>query len=185
MNKLIRIAAVSAFLLAILALGMKGTAWATKLGGVNQAPVANGSNPGLPLEARPQGTVITNPPIVPIIPVTDGGQGITVGSCATVLIPSPVANVRYLGTTVNQSQLPTPLVGNLVSCGIQISAKFSGNLGAETQVCFPIPPGKTGFAYYWDGTQWVKTTSPAQNNQSCVTVPVSAPNPVFTALFDQ
>jgi len=90
-----------------------------------------------------------------------------------------------LGTAVNQAQLPTPLVGNLVSCGIKISAKFSGNLGAEAQVCFPIPPGKVGFAYYWDGTQWVKTTLPVQDNQSCVTIPATAPNPVLTALFDQ
>jgi hypothetical protein len=214
MNKIIRIVVVLAFLIAIVALGMKGTAWAGKLGAGNQSPAASGYDQGSHVGSRQVGTVATTNLIIPIT----GGQETTVGSCATVLINSAPADVSYIslvfvyppdqngfltywdGTQWVRAKSVLPFTdlaevhpGTMMSCGIKIDATPIDNLGAEVQVCFPIPPNQTGYAYYWDSTLvvtatlegWVKTTLEAKDNQSCVNIPASAGNPAFAALFDK
>ena len=179
--KVLRFVFVLAFLVGFVAIGMNGTAWASKVGSSYQSPVANGNSQGLPVPARPQGTVNTTGPVVPL---TDG-QTITVGSSATVLVESGLAGVSYTGSVVADTDLPTGFKGNLLSSGIKIDASQGTTLGAPVTVSFPIPPGKTGFAYYWDGSQWVKTTLEVQDGQSSVVIPAGAPNPTFAALFDK
>ncbi|MCJ7585647.1 MAG: hypothetical protein MUO30_12880, partial [Anaerolineales bacterium] len=171
MNKIIRIVVVVAFLIAIVALGMKGTAWAGKLITVNQSPAASGYDRVSNVGSRPQGSV-TTPNL--IIPVT-GGELATIGSCATVLINSAPADVSYISlvfvyppdqdgfltywdgtqwvkakSVLPFTDLANVLPGTMMSCGIKAEATPINNLGAEVQVCFPIPPDQTGFAYYWD-----------------------------------
>jgi hypothetical protein len=183
MNKIPRVVVVLAFLLGIVALGMKGTVWANKLGDSNQAPAANGLDQGLSAGARPKGTVNTGNPNVPLTV----GQTATVGSCATVKLISASPDFKYTASAVNKNEFAKDYPGNLMSCLIKIKAVPANNktLGAELLVCFPVAPTQTGFAYYWDGTQWMKTTLAVKDGQSCIDVPTSAPNPLYVAMFDK
>jgi hypothetical protein len=183
MNKVFRILVVLAFLLVILALGMKNTVWADKLGAVNQSPAANGFDQNLPAGSRPQGTVITGNPNVPLTP----GQNATVGSCSTVLLKNGSADFKYTASATNKNEFNKSYPGNLTSCLIKVMVVPANNKtqGADLQVCFPLAPAQTGVVYYWDGTQWVKTTLAVKGNQACIDVPSSAPNPLYTAMFDK
>ena len=189
MNKFIRIAAVLAFLLAIVALGMQGTAWASKLGDNNPAPAANVPDQGLSVVSRPAGTVTTGNTNVPLIV----GQNVAVGSCAMVLLNSGATNVQYTASAVDESAFSLAFPGNgfpsrLESCLITITGTpvpSDKKLDATLQVCFPIAPTENGFAYYWDGTQWVKTTLAAKNLQSCIDIPTTVPDPLYTAMFNK
>jgi hypothetical protein len=192
MSKLLRIVLVFIGLAGLTVIGVQGAAWADKLGiggpgpaavaAVQGLPAAIGAQQVLPAAARPQGTVITVPPVVDIKP----GQLAIVGNCATAFTASAPAGVTFTATVVDSTALPGPVPGTLLSCGLRIDARpASAALGAEIQVCFPIPPTKTAVASHHDLTQWVKTTQAVTNGQSCVAVPVSDPNPAFTALFEQ
>jgi hypothetical protein len=189
MNKLIRIAAVLVFLIVIVALGMQGTAWASKLGVNNPAPAANVPNQGLPLVSRPAGTVTTGNTNVPLIV----GQNVAVGSCAMVLLETAAPNVQYTASAVDEGAFSVAYPGNgfpsgLGSCLIKIDGlpvPSDKKLDATMQVCFPIPPTKNGLAYYWDGTKWVKTVLAPKDLQSCIDVPTSAPDPLYIAMFNQ
>ena len=182
MNKSIRILLAFVVFAAIVAIGINGSAWADKLNIASQAPAASGPSREGSAQPRQDGTV---PATNYVIPVTGGSGPLVVGSCATVSIDSEPPNVAYTASVVPANTLAQVLPGKVVSCGIKIEAKPSSNLGAEAQVCFPIPPSQADFAYYYDGTQWVKTTLGAQEGQSCVNVPKTAGNPAFAALFDK
>lgn len=166
----------------IVVAGIGAPAWADRLDLGVAGPAAGGEQVG-PSTGRPKGTVQTTGGVIPIT----GGTQITVGSCATVTILTPQVGVPYLASVVPADGLPTGLPGTLLSCGIKIEAKGkpSAVLGAAAQVCFPIPPTQDGFAYYWDGAQWVKTTLETAAGQSCVEIPASAPNPAYAGLFEQ
>lgn len=202
MGKGIRIVLVLVGLAVIGVLGMQGVAWAQRLGIGGLAPAVGASVQGLPAaslpqqalptanvpapgplaESRPQGTVITVPTVVDIIP----GQMAIVGNCGTAFTTSAPAGVTYTATVVDSTTLPGPLPGTLLSCGVRIDAKPAITaLLTEMEVCFPIPPTKTALAQHHNQTQWLKTTEEIKNGQSCVTLPVDDPNPTFTALFEQ
>ncbi len=134
----------------------------------------------------PAGTVSINPGPLSI-PVTGGGQEITLGSCATVKIvtpPVPPAGVTYTVFVVPVEVLPKALPGNLISCAVKIVATpASATLGANVEVCFPVPPTQAGFAHEWQGP-WQKTDIlPTNNGQSCVIVPADAVNASYAGLF--
>jgi hypothetical protein len=149
----------------------------------------------LPAPPRQTGTTVINPgpqniPVTgagPGIPVTGGGQVITIGSCATARIvtpPDPPAGVTYTAVVVSADDLPKALPGKLISCAVKIVATpASATLGANVQVCFPVPPTQAGFAYDWLGP-WQKTDTLPTNGQSCVIVPASAVNASYTGLFN-
>ncbi len=192
MGKTIRILAVIAGILLIVALAMQGTAWADRLGlkpstgaqeaAILGAPPADAPQQVQPAEARPQGTVITVPVVVEIVP----GSMVIVGNCATAFTVTAPLGVTFTASVVDQPALPPNLPGNLLSCGIRVDAKpVSATLGTEIQLCFPIPPTKTALAYGHDTQQWVQTTEPVSSGQSCVKLPVDGPNPSFAALFQQ
>jgi hypothetical protein len=192
MSKLLRIVLVLIGLAGLTVIGVQGAAWADKLGIGGPGPAAGAAVAGLPAAnlpqqilpapARPQGTVITVPPVVNITP----GQLAIVGNCATAFTASAPAGVTFTATVVDATALPGPIPGTLLSCGVRIDAKpVLTALLAEIEVCFPIPPTKTAFAQHHDQTQWLKTTEEIKNGQSCVTLPVNDPNPTFTALFGQ
>ncbi len=203
MSKAVRFLAVLAGFAIIAVIGFQGPAWASRLGiggpvapadtSSGQAVPTSGPVPqslaaagapdlGLPEAPRPQGTVPLPPPTVTITP----GSKAIVGNCATAFMTSAPAGVVYTATLIDQTLLPGPFPGTLASCGIRIDAQpVSATLGAEIQVCFPIPPTATALAYHHDQQQWVQTTAAVQNGESCVTVPVGDPNPTFSALFEQ
>jgi len=153
---------------------------AASAGQAGQAAVG-GLEAGLSVAGRPQGTVVTTGPVVPLT----GGTIVTVGSCATVLIISPPTGVEYSASVVVAGDLAKELPGQLLGCGIKVDAKPGATLGAQAQVCFPIPPSQAGFAYYWDGVHWVKTTLEPKDAQSCVNIPETAANPAYAGLFDK
>ncbi len=202
MSKAIRFLVVLAGFAIIAVIGIQGPAWASRLGiGGPAASVGTSAQTltivaapaqdqlavgapdlGLPEAPRPQGTVPLPPPTVTITP----GSKAIVGSCATAFMTSAPEGVVYTATVVDQTLLPGPFPGTLAGCGIRIDAQpISATLGAEIQVCFPIPPTKTALAYHHDLQQWVKTAAQVQNGESCVMVPVGDPNPAFSALFEQ
>lgn len=202
MSKGIRVLAVLAAFVVIAMLGIQGPTWAARLGvggpaanvgqSVQALPTASlpSQDPAaasapqalLPAESRPQGTVPLPPPTIELVP----GQKLTVGNCATAFLTSAPAGVVYTATVVDQTLLPGSFPGTLLSCGIRIDAQpASATLGAEIQVCFPVPPTKTALAYHHDVQQWVQTALPTQDAESCITVPVNDPNPTFSALFGQ
>lgn len=202
MGKALRVLAVVAGMGIIAAIGIQGPTWASRLGlgglaapeGASVAGLPAASAPvqgqpqveapvqGQPAAARPQGTVPLPPPTVTI----SAGQKVIVGNCATAFMTSAPAGVIYTATVVDQTLLPGSFPGNLVSCGIRIDAiPVSAALGAEIQVCFPIPPAQTALAYHHAGEQWVQSTEAVQNGESCVTIPVDDPNPAYSALFEQ
>ncbi len=192
MGKAIRILAVLAGILLIVALAMQGTAWADKLGIKAPAGAIDPSVAGLsaigapqavaPAEARPLGTVITVPTGVDIVP----GALAIVGNCATAFTATGPAGVSFTATVVDPTQLPATLPGTLLSCGVRIDAKpVNPTVGAEIQLCFPVPPTKTALAFDHDLEQWTKTTLDVANGQSCVKIAVDNPNPSYAALFEQ
>ncbi len=140
-----------------------------------QIPVTGGDT------TRPAGTVTGQ------IPVT--GQTSAVGSCTWVFssVESPPAGVDYKVQFVPETALPGKFPGLLVSCPVKVDAVTSTNLGSKTLVCWPLVPRQAGFAYYYDGSQWVKTTNSLTNdNQVCAdVVAANAPNPTFVAIFDK
>jgi len=178
MNKTIRIFLAFAVFAAIVAIGLNGTAWASKLNVGVQAPAASAADQGLPAGARPAGTV---PVIHPLIPIT-GGQLITVGSCATAFVTTAPAGIVYTVSVVPADALPQVLPGKLISCAIKIEAQPGPDMGAVIQVCFPIPPTTSGITYYY-GPQWFKTTMPVSDGQSCVMVPAVTGSPAYSGLF--
>jgi len=182
MNIKIRLLLALALFAAIVFAGIGAPAWADKLNIGAQAPAASGLQADLPVGIRPQGSVVTTGEVVTLT----SDQVTTVGSCATVLVKTAAADIIYTAYVVPEEVLPKDLPADLISCAIKIEAKPGTTLGAEVQVCFPIPPSKAGFAY--DSpliTQWVKTTLEAEGGQSCVTIPATTASPAFAGLFDK
>jgi len=182
MNTKLRILLALALFAGIVAVGVSGTAWADKLNVGAGAPVSSAQGAGQSIDSRPAGTVQTNPHIFKI-PVR---QKVTVGSCTTVSISSAPANVRYTASVVSSSALHMDLPGKLVSCVVKIVATpATASIGTDVQVCFPVGPTQAAYAYFYDGSNWNKTTVALKDSQSCVTVPAKTGSPVFSALFDR
>ncbi len=105
MNTKIRILLALAFSAAILIAAVGAPAWADKLSLGAAAPAAGGPQAALPPGVRQDGTVTTTQLIIPVT----GGQAVTVGSCATVLVEVPVPDgVSYTASVVPETDLPTP-----------------------------------------------------------------------------
>ncbi len=140
--------------------------------------------PGVP-RPRPEGTLgfVPQPPGA-FIPVTGA-----VGDCTWVFsaVDSPPANVTYATHFVPETELPGSFPGLLVSCPVKVQAVTSTDLGSKTLVCWPYLPKQAGFAYYYDGSKWVKTTnSLTGDNQVCADmVAATAPNPAYVAVFNK
>ena len=181
MSRMIRIVVVLVFLAGVVALGMQGNAWADRLSTSVPALSASGPQADPPAAFRPAGTVNT---ITGLIPITGGP--VTVGNCATVWVKFPPAGVSYFASVVPESELPLELPGKLVTCAIKIEAVTNADLGSETLVCWPLLPAQSGFAYYYDGSDWQKTVSQTSEDQVCANVvPGTAPNPAYSAVFDK
>ena len=188
-----RILLALALFVALVVAGIGPPAWAAKLSLSAQAPAASGPQLALPVGSRVQGTVFTT---YPVVELTSDVQA-TVGSCATVLVKHGPSGVHYTAFVVPGRTLPGPFPGLLMSCGIKIEAVPGPTLGAEVRVCFPILPWRgwnywggytgsgPGYAYDWDGANWVRTTLDTMDNQSCVDIPAKAANLVFAGLFDR
>jgi hypothetical protein len=190
MNTKIRIAVALVFCAAILVLGAGAPAWADNLNLARPSGGPSGQPAVLPMaESRPPGTVGTSPNLIPIT----GTGPVTVGSCATVWVKSPPADVSYTASVVPESELPTPFPAQeppppavVVTCAIKIEAVTSTDLGSDTLVCWPLLNTTAGFAYYWDGSAWQKAASQTSDNEVCANVvPGSGPNPAFAVVFSK
>ena len=171
---------VLALTIGFVAVGMNGTAWAAKLDAGDQSPAVNGHDQGLSVSVRPDWTVITTNPIIPIT----GDETIVVGRCATVLIVPTTTDVSYTASVAPSTFPAQGLPGNLMSCIIKIEATPGRYLNADIMVCFPVLPKKTSFAYYLD-TKWEKARRETNNGNSCVDIPTTSGSLVFAALFDK
>jgi len=181
MSRMIRIVVVLVFLAGVVALGMQGNAWADRLSTSAPARSASGPQADPPAAGRPAGTVVTNTGLIPLT-----GGPVTVGNCATVWVKFPPAGVSYMASVVPESELPLELPGKLVTCAIKVEAVTSTDLGSETLVCWPLLPAESGFAYYFDGSDWLKTASQTSDSQVCANVvPGTAPNPAYAAVFNK
>ena len=107
------------------------------------------------------------------------------GSCTTVLIETAAEGVTYTATIVSSEALPLKWPGGLMSCVVRIDAKPAISMGTDVRICFPIPPTKAGFAYYNDGSVYIKTALEPADGMSCVIVPAAADDIVFSAMFDK
>ena len=182
MSRIIRVVVVLVFLAGVVALGMQGNAWADRLNANAPARSASGPQADLPAALpRPVGSVVTTTGLIPLT-----GGPVTVGNCATVWVKAPPAGVSYMASVVPESELPLELPGKLVTCAIKVEAVTNTDLGSETLVCWPLLPAQSGFAYYYDGSDWLKTASQTSEDQVCANVvPGTAPNPAYTAVFDK
>ena len=181
MNTKMRILLAASLFVALLVAAMGAPAWAEKLSVGTALLSPGGPRADPPAAVRPAGTVLTTAALIPIT-----GGPVTVGSCATVWVKFPPVGVNYTASVVPESELPLVLPGKLVTCAIKIEAFTSPNLGSETLVCWPLLPAQSGFAYYFDGTKWVRTALQTSDGQVCANVvPGTAPNPAFAAVFDK
>jgi hypothetical protein len=176
MNKKIRVLFVLLFLGGFVALGMHGTAWADKLNISASPQVVNGQ--GVALE-RLAGTVDTTPPNIQ----TQQPGIFTVGSIATWTLDQVAGDIVYSASVTTEQGLPKNVPGPLLTSPIKLMVEAGKTLGVHQRVCFPVPPGKNGVANHWDGRAWVKNEI-AKNNQACVTLPASAPNPTYAVLSE-
>jgi hypothetical protein len=183
MNTKTRLFVALAICAAIFIAGIGAPAWADRLNLGDQAPAASGPPSNLPAASRPRGTVVTGNPNVTLV----AGQTTTVGSCATVILNNAPADFNYVASAVSKNEFTKSYPGTLNSCLIKVRVVPASNktMGADVQACFPLAPTQTGFTYYWDGTQWVKTVLAVTNGMSCIDVPNTAPSPLYTAMFSQ
>jgi hypothetical protein len=172
MKKRIAIAVVVVLVIVLIA---QTSGWTEKLLAGNEAPVAA---PG-EADARPNGTVQFQPQKA----TTTG-----VGSCtATVNIGSVAEIETNLCLTASlEEKLPAEGPGKYVDGSlIMLTVVGEGvTQGGQTKVCYAAGPGFSAAAYYWKGSDWVKSTAEVADGKACVTVPADAPNPSYTALFE-
>jgi hypothetical protein len=175
--KRLRFVLVLAFLIGIVALGSTGVSWAAKLIVDNQGPAVSSPNNALPAGSRPLGTVKTTPVCVH----TNKPGKFVIGSKATLILDTIDPGKFVSACVAGEEDLPAKIPGNLLTSPIKLLDSFGSTLQVKHKVCFPVPPGKKGIAYYWTGNGWAKTEN-ANNDQACATVPGTAPNPTYVAL---
>jgi hypothetical protein len=171
MNKFTRILFVMACLAAMIALGLQGTAWASKLSTGNPAPIAKGLKQEVLIPYRPDGTVVT-----PGTPVTVPGT-YTAGVYPTVVLP-PGVTLQLLTTLPPGISAPagkTIVPGSLLEFG---TASGTGNIPVAISVTLPtLATGQT--VAFWNGSAWVNLTPV----NGIVTIPAGTPAPVVLAIF--
>lgn len=177
--KHLRFVLVLVLLICFVALGSTGASWAAKLVVDNQVPAVAPLNNALPAGNRPLGTVKTTPVCIH----TDKPGKFVIGSKATLFLDSIDPGKFVSACIVAEEDLPARKPGNLLTSPIKLLDSFGSTLQVNHKVCFPVPPGKNGVAYYWNAKGWVKTEN-AKDGQACVTAPAVAPNPSYAILVE-
>jgi hypothetical protein len=108
----------------------------------------------------------------------------TVGSIAQWVLQNVAGAKLYEACVARPSDLPANLPGEALAAPILLRTEGSETMGVEHRVCFPVPPGRDGYAYYWDGEDWVETDEPG-DGVACVTVPATAPSPTYAGLCEE
>jgi hypothetical protein len=175
MNKTIRVVLAIVFLAGFVAIGMNGTAWADKLNTGNPSPMEDVSGVAL---ARPHGTVETTPTCIK----TNKPGKFVIGSIATWVIQKVPDGGTYTACVAKEKDLPRRSSGHLLSSGIIIRMNTGNSFDIVQQICYPVVPGKDGYAYYWDGSNWIKTDD-VENGVACVVVPLVSPNPTYVGMW--
>ena len=200
MNTWIRIVVVLVSMTVVIAVGLKGPAWAEKLQTGEQVPTVGsptqGSSDPDPLQTgeqvppaagslaqvspeagRPLGTVITTPTCVQsLVP-----GSFAVGSVADWVLDNVAGGQVYEACVAEASDLPAQTPAVLLTPPIKLTELTGAAFGVTQRVCFPVPPGQNASAFYWDGHVWVQTED-AKDGKACVTVAAEAPVPTFVAL---
>ena len=177
MNKMLRIILGVVVLVALVAIGLGGTAWADKLNvGTQQA--STGGSQNLTMNSRPHGTVsgyksTTN--------ATGSGTG---GGCSSASLSENVG-----GNEVQNAIGPCGLTAALMTAlPNTVKTNPSGTMMPGTLIEFStgpltftyspaLPSGKS--VEYWNGTAWV-TLTPDGTGQ--YTIPAGAPTPIYVVV---
>lgn len=181
MKKAIRVVIVFVCLAVIVGAGLNGAAWADKLKAAQQAPVESVADQSLQASSRPRGTVITTPTCIQ----TFVPGKFTIGSVAEWVLEDVAAGKQYEACVLKTSDLPAPLPGTPLASPIGVIVHTATTLTVPQRLCFPVPPGKDGYAYYWDDQTraWIKTED-ASDGQACVTVPAEVQAPTYVELYE-
>jgi hypothetical protein len=177
MNKKIRILLAMVFFIAIVVAGTGAPAWAAKLNSGLAAPAGRGPDQGLSIRGRGHGTVRTTPVCIQ----TRQAGRFTVGSIAAWMLDTVADGQKYTACVIKPIDLPARLPGVPLTYPIKLIVSSGKTLGVDEQICFPVPPGYVGSAYYWDGMEWLQTED-SNSGRACITVPAFAPNPSYTGL---
>ena len=180
MSKILQMLVVMVSLIILAGVGLTGGAWADRLQG--SAPSAALSAPEQVVQAagRPQGTVIT----APVCVKTATAGKFTIGSVAEWTVSSVPGTEQYEACVAKPSNLPPGQTEVFLSAPIKLTATGGSVLGVAQTFCLPVPPGKTGAAYFWDGKTWIKTQK-AVDGKACVTVPAGTLVPFYVALLQE
>lgn len=163
MSKTLRITLGLVVLVALVAIGLSGTAWADKLNVGTQAPVKS----GLQAPVRQAGTVV-------------GGAAVPGGGTATVgeFIVTLPAGVTGAALTELPSGISAP-AGKTVVPGTLVQFTGTGNTPADITFTYAgLASGQT--VSYWNGTAWVDLTAGADGKY---TIPSGTPLPIYVAAF--
>jgi hypothetical protein len=177
MKNFIRIFLVLALVCGVLLVAQQGTAWASRL---QPAPAGVAAN--MVKQAvipRAMGTVITTPTEV----TTNEPGEYVVGSVVSITLPD-TGGQSFTMAIVTENIPPLATGDVLFTPVVKIGSNSTGlTLTVEIKASFPLPPGQTGVAKYWDGKAWVKSDCVADPGMACLVIPVGAPNPTFISLF--
>lgn len=166
MNKTLRIILGVVILVALVAIGLGGTAWADKLGAGSQIQSKEGGKS----YTRPLGTVIGGSTI-------NGPATATVG-IFTVVIPN---NVTAQLLTVLPSGISAPAGKTLVPGSLLEFTLSNGTGNTPADISFTYPGLASGQTVsYWNGSAWVNLTPDGNGNY---TIPAGMATPVYLAVF--
>ncbi len=182
MGQLTRIILVLACMAVVVGVGLNGTAWADKLNVGEQRAGAGVAEQAALAKKRPKGSVPTTPECIKTL--LAGKR--TVGSVAEWILANVAHGKLYEACVVKPYQLPAALPGKPLTYPVQLIVHDDETMTVAHTVCFPIPPGRTGSAYYWDGllNTWVKSTDDPADGKACVTIPAEVQAPAYAALCE-
>ena len=178
MSKLVRIVLVIACMAVVVGVGMQGVAWADKLKGGENEAVASVAGQSAQAKPRPKGTV----PTKPICITTRVAGEFIVGSIAQWSLDTVVEGKQYVACVVKQIDLPAKKPGPLLTSPIELIVNTDPTMNVPHKVCFPLPPNKDGYVFYWDGltATWIQSTEPpTADGMACVTVPATVVSPTY------
>ena len=168
MNKTLRIILGVVILVALVAIGLGGTAWADKLSAGSQIQAKEGGKIYSP--SRPLGTVSGGSTI-------NGPATATVG-LFTVVIPD---NTIVQLLTVLPSGISAPAGKTLVPGSLMEFTLSNGTGNTPADISFTYPGLVSGQTIaYWNGSAWVNLTPDGNGNY---TIPAGMATPVYLATF--
>ncbi len=179
MSRIVRIVLALACVAIVVGVGLNGAAWADKLKAGGQGVVASSVNPAA--KERPKGTVPTKPAC---IDTYVAGEFI-VGSIVQWSLETVLMGHQYVACVVKESDLPAKKPGALLTSPIELIVNTHSTMTVAQKVCFPVPPNKDGYVWYWDSLTkaWIQSAEPlTADGMACVTVPDTTLSPTYVVI---